>query len=138
MNNQDYDMLQNGLLTLAKKRLVRRVNHRRPLMRYLPRNHFASVRVIRSQLAMIIFAQLFLENPALADEVHLYDENDHDILIDDLNLKKEPHLLICFGNVDNFLISAAESKNISYGRRIVSFEKEYLNHCEKIFRALGK
>ena len=138
MNNQDYDMLQNGLLTLAKKRLVRRVNHRRPLMRYLPRNHFASVRVIRSQLAMIIFAQLFIENPALADEVHLYDESDHDILIDDLSLKKEPHLLIAFGNVDNFLISAAERKGISYGRRIVSFEKEYLNHCEKIFRALGK
>ena len=138
MRSMDQIYLQNFLLFLAIRRLVRRVNHRQPLMHYLPKNHFASVRIVRSQLAMIIFAHLLIENPALADEVHLYDESDQDILIDDLNLKKEPHLLIAFGNVENFLLSAAKSKGISYGRRIVSFEREYFSHCEKIFRNLGK
>ena len=107
-------------------------------MRYLPKNHFASVRVVRSQLAMKIFAQLFLENPALADEVHLYDESDQDILLNDLNLKRELHLIIGFGNVDNAVVSAAERKGISYGKRIVSFQREYISHCEKLFRGLGK
>lgn len=113
----------NWLTSKATQRLIRRVNHHQPLMRYLPKNHFASVRVVRSQLAMKIFAQLFLENPALADEVHLYDESDQDILVDDLNLKKEPHLIISFGNVENAVISAAEGKGISYGKRIVSFQR---------------
>ena len=128
----------NWLTSKATQRLIRRVNHNQPLMRYLPKNHFASVRVVRSQLAMKIFAQLFLENPALADEVHLYDESDQDILLNDLNLKRELHLIIGFGNVDNAVVSAAERKGISYGKRIVSFQREYISHCEKLFHDLGK
>ena len=138
MNNIDQMFLRDSLRKLISNRLIRRVNNRQPLMRYLPKNHFASVRVVRSQLAMKIFAQLFLENPALADEVHLYDESDQDILLNDLNLKRELHLIIGFGNVDNAVVSAAERKGISYGKRIVSFQREYISHCEKLFRGLGK
>ncbi|MBQ3725997.1 MAG: hypothetical protein IJR52_02785 [Selenomonadaceae bacterium] len=138
MDNLDYRSLQGALLTFATKRLISRVNHRQSLMRYLPRNHFASVRVIRSQLAMMIFAQLFLENPALADDVHLYEEREQHILLNDLTPEREPHLIIGFDNVDNVVTFPAEKKDLTYGKEIVSFQQEYLNYCEKIFHALGK
>ena len=132
---------RNWLTRIALYRLIRRVNRGQALTRYLPKNHFASVRVIRSPSAMIIFARLILENPHLADEIYFYDESEQDILISDLTVKKEPHLIITFGGnfaVDEFLISVAEKKGISYGKRIVSFWREYINSCEKLFRNLGK
>ena len=91
--------------------------------------------------AMIIFARLILENPHLADEIYFYDESEQDILISDLTVKKEPHLIITFGgnfDIDEFLISVAEKKGISYGKRIVSFWREYINSCEKLLLNLGK
>ena len=133
--------LRNRLIIMALQRLIRRVNRGQALTRYLPKNHFASVRVIRSPSAMIIFTRLIIENPRLADEIYFYDESEQDILISDLTLKKEPHLIITFGGnfaVDEFLISVAEKKGISYGKRIVSFWREYINSCEKLFLNLGK
>lgn len=138
MDNLDYRSMQYGLLILATKRLISRANNRRPLMRYLPKNHFASVRVVRSQLATIIFTHLFLENPALADEVYLYEEREQHILLNDLTPEKEPHLIIGFDNVDNVVTFPAEKKGLTYGKEIVSFQQEYLDYCEKIFHALGK
>ena len=132
---------RNWLTRIALYRLIRRVNRGQALTRYLPKNHFASVRVIRSPSAMIIFARLILENPHLADEIYFYDESEQDILISDLTVKKEPHLIITFGgnfDIDEFLISVAEKKGISYGKRIVSFWREYINSCEKLFHNLGK
>ena len=133
-------ILNNWLVNLATQRLDRRINHGQPIMRYLPRDHFASIRVVRSPFAMIVFAWLILENPNLADEVYFYEENEQDILIDNLSLKKEPHLIIDFIDwvYDKNLISAATKKGITYDKRVVSFMREYLNYCEKIFHNLGK
>jgi len=36
------------------------------------------------------------------------------------------------------LISAVEGRGFSYGKRIVSFWREYLTRCEELFRNLGK
>ena len=118
-------------LTPKEKRSVKRF--------YLPKNHFASVRVVNSPLTKTIFERLILENPRLANECYLYEESEQDILINDLILRRGPHLIIAFGiNVDEALISVAEKKGISYGKRIISFLHEYVNSCEKLFRNLGK
>ena len=133
-----YADLANWLSRVAFKRLVRRVNRGQSLIRYLPKNHFASIRVVRSPLAMIIFARLLLENPQLADEIFLYEESEQDILIDDLILKREPHLLINLERSGPALNAAIEKKGLAYGKRFVSFQREYLTCCEKLFRSLGK
>lgn len=138
MQNVDYNILKNALLNFALQRLNRRLNYGQSLMRYLPRKNFASVRVVRSPFAMMILARLLLENPTLADAIHLYEESDRDILIGDLTLKKEPHLIIDLWNADEFLISSADKKGISYGKRVVSFWREYLTRCEALFHNLGK
>lgn len=130
--------LRNWLTNVALQRLNRRLNHGHSLMRYLPRKNFASVRVVRSPFAMMILARILLENPTLADVIHLYEESDRDILIGDLTLKKEPHLIIDLWNADEFLISSADKKGISYGKRVVSFWREYLTRCEELFHNLGK
>lgn len=130
--------LRNWLTNVALQRLNRRLNHGQSLMRYLPRKNFASVRVVRSPFAMMILARLLLENPALADAIHLYEESDRDILIGDLTLKKDPHLIIDLWNVDGSLISAVEQKGFAYGKRVVSFWREYFSSCEELFHNLGK
>lgn len=126
------------LTNVVIQRLNRRLNRGQSLMRYLPRKNFASVRVVRSPFAMMILARLLLENPALADAIHLYEDSDRDILIGDLTLKKEPHLIIDLWNVDESLISAVEQKGFAYGKRFVSFWREYLTRCEELFHNLGK
>ena len=107
-------------------------------MRYLPRRDFASVRVVRHPAAMMILARLLLENPALADKIFLYDNDEQDLLLNDLTLQKQPHLLITVGGLDTDLISAVEGRGFAYGKRVVSFWREYLNRCEELFRKLGK
>ena len=136
-NHDNY--LKSWLIKFSMQRLIRRVNRGQALMRYLPKKYFASVRVVNSPLTKTIFERLIIENPRLANECYLYEESEQDILISDLILRRGPHLIIAFGvNVDEALISVAEKKGISYGKRIISFLHEYVNSCEKLFHNLGK
>ena len=89
--------LTNWLIKVAFQRLSRRLQRGQSILRYLPKNHFASMRVIRSPLAMMIFFRLMFENPRITDEVYFYEESEQDILTSDLTLKREPHLLIAVG-----------------------------------------
>ena len=140
MRNVDYDILQRALVNYSFQRLERRLQRGHSLMRYLPRRDFASVRVIRHPFAMMILARLMLEEPSLADKIFLYDHDEQDLLLQDLTLQKQPHLLISAvgGGYDTNLISAVEGRGLSYGKRVVSFWREYLAHCESLFRNLGK
>ncbi len=97
MRNIDYDGLQRSLINYSFQRLDRRLQRGQSIMRYLPRRDFASVRVVRHPAAMMILARLLLENPALADKIFLYDRDEQDLLLNDLTLQKQPHLLITVG-----------------------------------------
>lgn len=98
MRNENYEKtLREGLVDEAFQRLERRLQRGQSVTRYLPRRDFASVRVIRHPLTMMILTRLLLENPALADKIFLYDNDEQDLLLDDLTLQKRPHLLISVG-----------------------------------------
>ena len=88
---------QNVLMNYAYKRLIRRLQRGQSILRYLSKNRYASIRVIRSPVAMMIFARLILENNNLSDEIFFYSEDEQDILIQDLKLERTPHLLITEG-----------------------------------------
>jgi len=95
MSNGNHEqILRKGLVNESVKRLERRLQRGQSIMRYLPRRDFASVRVVRHPVAMMILARLMLENPALADKIFLYDYDEQDLLLNDLTLQKQPHLLI--------------------------------------------
>lgn len=126
------------LTEIAVKRLRNRMNRRQSLLRYLPKKTFASVRVIRDPLSMTIFARLILEDNSLADKIFLYDPDEQDILIQDLTLQKQPHLLIAYGGIDDSLVAAAQKKGFVYGKRIVSFQQEYFRCCRELLLKLGK
>lgn len=131
--------LKNSLISLASWRLNRRLNHGQSILRYLPKQNFASVRVIRSDYANFILARLLLENNDLSDKIYFYDESDTDILIHDIKPEKNPHFIITGGGaIDNFIIDTLKQKNISYGNRFLSFWQEYFSSCEKLFHNLGK
>ena len=139
MRSIDYDMLHRAVLNYSSQRLNRRLQRGQSLTRYLPRRDFASVRVVRHPAAMVILARLMLENPALADKIFLYDPDEQDLLLNDLMLQKQPHLIITWGGgYDTDLISAVEQRGFAYGKRVVSFWREYLTSCEELFRKLGK
>ena len=139
MKNDDTEGLYIHLINLANKRLVRRINKVQSLMRYLPKNNFASVRVIRTPYTMLILTRLILENNSLSDRIYFYDENEQDILINDLKPEKLPHLLLTSGkDADTPIIKLLQQKGLTYGTRFVTFNREYLICCEKIFHDLGK
>lgn len=135
---KDLIWLKNSLINLAFKRLSRRLNHGQSILRYLPKQNFASVRVIRNAYSNFILARLLLENAQLSDKIYFYDESDTDILIHDIKPEKNPHLIITGVNGDNFITDNLKQKNISYGNRVLSFWKEYFSSCEKLFHKLGK
>ena len=126
---------KDWLIRTAFQRLERRLQRGQSIMRYLPRGDFASVRVVRHPVAMMILTRLLLENPMLADKIFLYDNDEQDLLLNDLTLQRLPHLIIDF---DTDLISAVEGRGFAYGKRVVSFWREYLTRCEELFRKLGK
>ena len=83
-------------------------------------------------------ARLLLEDNSLSDKIFLYDPDETDLLLQDLTLQKQPHLLIGFVGKDRDLINAVEQKGFAYGKRFISFWHEYFKSCEEIFRKLGK
>ena len=131
--------LRNWLASVAVQRLIRRLNRGRSITCYLPTKRFASVRVIRHSFAMLILARLLMEDSSLSDKIFLYAPDEQDLLLNDLALDKQPHLLITEGaTVDASLTAAVERKGFAYGKRVVSFQREYLTRCEELFRKLGK
>ena len=139
MRDVDADILQGGLLNVAHRRLIRRLERGQNISRYLPpRSHYTSIRALRSSVSMMILTRLLTENPRLADEIFLYDEDDRDVLLSDLTAKREPHLLIDSGDSTHDLLQAATQRGLAYGKRVVYFWQEYFGRCEKNFRNLGK
>ncbi len=131
--------LRNWLTSAAVQRLIRRLQRGQSIARYLPTKRFASVRVIRHSFAMLILARLLMEDSSLSDKIFLYAPDEQDLLLNDLALDKQPHLLITEGGaVDVSLTAAVEKKGFAYGKRVVSFQREYLTRCEELFRKLGK
>ena len=134
----DLMLCEGHLINYSMQRLNRRLQRGQSITRYLPRNKFASIRVVRNPFSMIIFARLMLENPALSDEAIFYNEDEQDILIQDLKLERTPHLLLAGGGSDNTLIDEFAKRGLTYGNRVVSFFREYLMYCQHLFKNLGK
>lgn len=122
----------------TKRRLLRRIKLGQSLMRYLPTNHFASVRVIRHPDTIKILTQLLLEDNFLADKIFIYDFDEEDLLLQDLPREDLPHLLLTKEHESSSLINALNKRESSYGKHVVSFWREYLTYCAKLFRKLGK
>ena len=89
--------LRNWLMSIAFQRLARRFQRGQSILSYLPTKRFASVRVIRHPITMMILARLLFEDSSLADKIFLYDPDEQDLLLQDLTLQKLPHLLIDVG-----------------------------------------
>ena len=137
--NQMRNTVPNNWLMLALyQRLNRRINKGQSLTYCLSKNKFASIRVIRSPYTMLILARLILENNSLSDRIYFYDEKDLNIFIKDLKAEKLPHLLLTGGGTDMSIIEILQRNGLSYGKKFVTFHREYLNHCEKIFNNLSK
>ena len=122
----------------TKRRLLRRIKLGQSILRYLPTNRFASVRVIRHPDTMEILARLLLEDNSLADKIFLYDHDEEDLLLQDLPRKDLPHLLLTKDHESSSLIKALNKRELSYGKHVVSFWREYLIYCAKLFHNLGK
>lgn len=136
MGNEDYRFqLPLGLTKLALTRLIRRIERGQSLIRYLPTKRFASINILRDPDAMKILAQLLMEENFLADKIFLYDKPED--LIHDLPREELPHLLIT-AEYDENLIDALERRGMIYGRHVISFRREYMRRCEKLFHELGK
>ena len=130
--------LRNWLLNLSYRRFNRRLQREQPIRRYLPQKNFASVRVMRHPFNMFILTRLLSEDNSLADKIFLYDPDETDLLLQDLTLQKQPHLLIAKISESDALTAAVEQKGFAYGKRFVSFWREYFTRCEELFRKLGK
>ena len=123
----------------AYKRLMRRLWRGQSVSRCLSKNRYASIRVIRHPVTLMIFARLILENNNLSDETFFYNEDEQDILIQDLKLERSPHLLItALDDIDKNLIDELKKRGVNYGTRVVTFWQEYLNYCETKLKNLGK
>lgn len=89
--------LRAWLKKVAEKRLTRRINNHQSLIKYLSKNHYESIRIIRDTVTIKIIAQLLTECPSISDKIFFYNEDETDILIDELTPAKESHLLITAG-----------------------------------------
>ena len=138
MDILDYNEQTKILLTdLALKRLIRRAERRQSISHFLPTKRFASVRVLRDSRAMKVLSQLIWEENSLTDKIFIYtDENGLDLLRD-VERENLPHLILTLDDDDD-LTDFIEGKGLSYGEHVVSFRREYLKHCEKLFHNLGK
>jgi len=59
------------------------------------------------------------------------------ILLDDMRRENLPHLLIASEN-DSAVIAELERRRLVYGEHVISFQREYLRHCEELFHSLGR
>lgn len=134
------DNLTSWLTELAIKRLERRIHHGQSIARYLSTKCFDSVRVVRDPFVMAILSRLIEENNSLADKIFIYAPDEQDILLHELTPQRQPHLLITSGRsvIDKQLTAAIEKNGLTYSKRVVSFQREYLNRCEELFHNLGK
>ena len=138
MGNRDYEYyVPHTLMNLAMERIVRRVERGQSISRYLPTKSFASVRVLRDSRAMKVLSRLVWEENSLTDKIFIYAEKDWRDLIRDVERENLPHLVITLDD-DKSLIAAIERKGLSYGKHVVSFQREYLIRCEELFHKLGK
>lgn len=139
LQSNDLNGLRNSLVNIIFQRLNRRLQKAQSIIRYLPTKNFASIRVIRNPYTNFILNRLIVEDNKIADKIYLYDKDEIDILVHDLIPEKQPHLLIANGDVLNDKIIADLNNNgISYGKRLLSFWREYIKSCEEIFHNLGK
>ncbi|MBR0260838.1 MAG: hypothetical protein IJQ85_03490 [Selenomonadaceae bacterium] len=137
MGNEDYqDRLSICLETVALNRLVRGIEHGQSVLQYLPTNRFASVRVIHHPSVMKILAGLIQEENFFTDKIFFFDEADFLKLVRDVTRETLPHLVLSI-EYDDSLIGQIEERGLKYGRHVISFRREYLKHCEKIFHSLG-
>lgn len=134
---QSDEDFKNWLKHTASERLIRRLEHGQSVVQYLPTKCFASVWVIRFPLSVKLLARLLSEENFLADEIFIRNKKNWTQLFQKIDKKELPHLLLFFGD-DAPLISAAEEKGLIYGVHFVSFWREYLTCCEKLFHNLGK
>ena len=139
LQSMSFKLCRQNLTIHAGKRLLRKLPRGESVLKYLSKNRYASIRVIRHPVAMMIFARLILENPNLSDEISFYNEDEQDILIQDLKLERTPHLLITArDDIDKNLIDELKKRGVNYGTRVVTFLQEYLNYCETKLKNLGK
>ena len=138
MRNENYQKQTFIQLTnLAMKRLNRRIERGQQLLRYLPTKKFASIRVIRSFVALKILSQLLTDENSLTDKIFIYDEENWTDLLNDVTREKLPHLVIV-ADYDMSLIKAVENRGLRYGEHVISFRQEYLKRCEELFHGLGR
>jgi len=137
MDNKDYQLtLENGLGTIALKRLLRDM-HKRSISQYLPTKNFASIRVMCTPQSMKILEQLNADENLQFDKTFFYEERHWQDLLDEIKPEKLPHLLLTL-KYNKSLTEAMEQRGLSYGKHVVSFWQEYLKFCEKLFHGLGK
>ena len=138
MGNKEYGLaLEGSLEIVAFRRLVRGIEHGRSVLQYLPTKKFASVRVIRTAGMEKILAKMIQEDDSFTDKIFLCDEEDYLKLAEDVAREDLPHLVLSSEHNET-LTELMEERGLVYGRHVISFRREYLKHCEKIFHALGK
>lgn len=137
MKNSDIKIIAGFLESLAIKRLVRGIKRGQSVLQYLPTKKFASVRVVRSVGAMKILAGMVQEDYPFTDKIFLYDKEEGLKIVRDMTRENLPHLLFTT-YYDEPLIKQIEARGLIYGEHVISFRREYIKHCEKIFRNLGK
>ena len=108
-----------------------------PLCNICRQKKFASISVIRSPGVTDILAKLLAEDDSLTDKIFIYDEKNFMNLVNDVEREILPHLLLTV-DYDKSLIGHIERRGLIYGEHFISFRREYLKHCEKIFHNLGK
>jgi len=147
--------IRQGLCEVATYRLIRLAKHGQDLLKYLPTNHFASVRILRSPDAMKIFESI--KEIAIADEIFFYDDLEalinalkaeeprQDTIkepymrawVNDLTVEEPLHLVISVAD-EAPLLAVLDKAGLRYGKHVISFQQEYLKYCEKLFHNLGK
>ena len=138
MSNGDYYLrLKIPLENVALKRLIRGIKSGQSVLQYLPTKNFASVRVLRSEGVMQILAGMIQEEEFSSDKIFICEPEDYPQLVNDLKREDLPHLVLTT-DYDKSLIRHIEERGLEYGRHVISFRREYLNHCEKLFHSLGK
>lgn len=165
LRTQDFaaTTVRQGLINEAVNRLIRKVNGKGGIIWYLPTKRFASIRVLENPNVLKLLERLDLkaevlsydDTPALVKSLtaeepqhSLLNTNDMNPLLNlscedihsltnDLTIEKLPHLILTIED-DTALLAELEKHGLRYGEHVISFRKEYLKYCEKLFHNLGK
>ncbi len=129
--------LKIWLIISAIQRLIRRAERGQSCIHYLPTKKFASLCVYKNLDALKILVNLFSDETFANQKIFIFTENDWQNLLDNMKPEPLPHLLLILDN-DVWLIDSLERRGLVYGRHVISFFREYMNCCEKIFHELGK